>query len=93
MKPINGYVLIEPITVRDKLAEDLSKIGLVAKEVGDGGTPNIGFVRYMDDKLDVEFKVGDKVVFNEPTPDGFRTEQGGFIPVKVNKIQAIIHES
>lgn len=87
MEVLNNFILIEPINRQDELETKIK--GFEIKRSGPQGQPVIGYVRFMDKNLKVDFKIGDKVIFNEPHPDGFKHEGVGLIAVKEEQVLAV----
>lgn len=92
--PLNGFILVEPMDHQDFQATKnrLEKAGLF---IGDApkmqGPPNQGIVRAIAEDI-ADIKVGDHVVFNEPSPKGFKHDEVGLLPLKLEQICGVVND-
>jgi co-chaperonin GroES (HSP10) len=93
LTPLAGRIFIEP----DDAINYVTKSGFV---VGPGKNkadrlrqaPKSGWIRHLAPDLEGEFNIGDKVVFNEPNPKGFKLNGERLIPISKDQVIAIIGE-
>lgn len=98
IKPTKDNVLIELILRSQVFADAVHKrSGLYVpppenKMHSFEGIPNEGIVFALFDGYAGPLKVGDRVVFNESNPKGFKFEGHKLLPVKVDQIMGVIDE-
>lgn len=90
--PIGDKVIIEPVLNSQLAAQDLKKrTGLILASPKHQGIPIIGDVVAIGPDVD-RCKVGDRVMFKEQSPRGFKWEGKGYIPTTNNHILALVTE-
>lgn len=89
MNAVGSFVLVEPITRNEQISEDIKKRSGIIYEPKHQGSPNMGYVRFIGDGLESpKVKIGDKVIFNEPHPDGFKWDDIGYFALTEKQIVA-----
>lgn len=87
--PINGQIIIEPIE-RAEMRESSIK-GFEFQSPKMQGVPFMGVVYAIDPNLtDLEFAVGDKLIYDEPSPKGFKYDNRKLVAVKLDQVAAVI---
>lgn len=96
IKPANGRVLIELVLRSQAYAEAVHKrSGLFVpppenKMHSFEGIPNEGVVFALPDDYNGPLQIGDRVIFNESNPKGFKFEGHKLLPVDVDQIMGVI---
>lgn len=86
LKPLKGIVIVEP---EDRTPEKTDS-GIYIKS-NYQGAPQIGKVYAIGAGIK-DIKVGDRVIFNEPNPNGFKHKGIGYLPLKEEQIAAILND-
>lgn len=85
--PARGLVFVEP-----ELREEKTGSGL---HIHYGqklqGIPTIGTVRFIAEDI-TSVKVGDRVIFNESNPTGYKHEGVGLLVIKIDQVCGVINE-
>lgn len=90
MKPLNDFVIVEPIERNDEIKQQFKHIVVQAPK--NQGQPLKGFVRFISDELqDTQYKIGDTVVFKEDQPSGFKYDGVGYFALHHKQILGVIN--
>lgn len=98
LQAISDYVIVEPITNLDAEQQDtkekLEKLGLVSAQVKKPqGAPNRGKVVSIGENIkEPGYSEGDIVIFIVPSPQGFKFDGVGYIPVHKDHVVGILTE-
>lgn len=93
-KPTSGNVALRPILPSEARADEVRKrSGLyLPKPTNSGGSfegiPSQGIIFALPDEYDGDLKIGDRVVFSEQAPKGFKFEGETLFVFKLEQIVA-----
>lgn len=94
--PLEGCVLLKPYLPSKIQRAKLAKAGLHMVEPKFEGVPNQGFIEALPAGYDGTLKIGDRVVFIDSRPRGFKVtlndEKIKLITVEIVNIGAVIDE-
>lgn len=87
LKPVGGKVLVEIEFGHESRAAEIKKrSGLIISNPKKAGIPTTGWIFAIADNVDVPFKVGDHIIFNEPKPSGFHHDGKRLLALQPDQI-------
>lgn len=100
IKPINGNVLVKPLFHSQAQIDDMKKRlpGFeFAKPKPDEkhtfeGVPNQGYIHALPADYGGDLKVGQRIIFSETSPKGFKHEGEKLLSVRLDQVIATIND-